>query len=153
MIYADPSFLCSLYGRDDNSALAQQTYNGDARRPLWFTPWQRLEVRNALRLAVHRLGRAGLSVPFQLGNVFKRMDEDLSAGRLKYDEPELRDAFRLAEEWSHLHTAAVGCAAVDLWHVANAALLAADTFWTFDAEQFALAKAVGRFKKLPRLIP
>lgn len=153
MIYADSSFLCSLYGRDGNSAHAQKVYSGDARRPMLFTPWQRFEVRNALRLAVHRLKKSALPVPFQLGNVFKRMDQDLSDGRLRHEEPEWRDAFRLAEDWSEAHGASLGCSAVDLWHVATAALLKADTFWTFDAEQFALAKAVGRFKKLPELTP
>ncbi len=49
MIYADPSFLTSLYTWDANTKTAQQTYASNGRRPLVFTPWQRLEVRNAVR--------------------------------------------------------------------------------------------------------
>ena len=72
MIYPDPSFLFSLYAWDDNPHAAQATYAAGARRPLLFAPWQRLELRNALRLACHRLRRAGQAVPFQPGNLFKR---------------------------------------------------------------------------------
>ena len=40
MIYADPSFLCSLYGWDGNTGTAQATFERDPRRPLCFTPWK-----------------------------------------------------------------------------------------------------------------
>ncbi len=151
MIYADPSFLCSLYAWDDLSPLAQNTYARDARRPLLFTPWQRFECRNAIRLAVHRLKRAGLTVPFQPGNVFKQMDEDLSAGRLRHADVAWPDSLRLAEELSAKLTELTGCASVDVWHVAAARLLEADTFWTFDGEQHELARRSGYFKQTPKL--
>lgn len=151
MIYADPSFLCSLYGWDENTAIASRTYESDGRRPLIFTPWQRFEVRNAMRLTAHRLRRAGLTVPFQIGTVFRRLDDDLADGRLSHDAPDWRETFRLAEELSEAHTEALGAAAVDLWHVASAMLLRADTFWTFDGDQQALAKAVGKFRRVPDL--
>jgi len=151
MIYADPSFLCSLYGHDANSQAAARTYSVDARRPLAFTPWQRFEVRNAFRLASHKLRGAGEAVPWQVGNIFKKIDEDLAAGRLKHEEPDWRDTFRLAEQLSEAHTQALGSASVDLWHVAAAIVLQADTFWTFDQEQRALATAVARFRKVPSL--
>ena len=76
MIYADPSFLCSLYGWDGNTRTAQ-----------------------------------------------------------------------ISEE----HTEKLGAAAIDLWHVSAALLLHADTFWTFDGSQCALAQAVGKFRHVPRL--
>jgi predicted nucleic acid-binding protein len=151
MIYADASFLASLYGWDDNTQKAEDVYSKDGRRPLCFTPWQRLEVRNAIRLSVHKARRAGRPVRFQVGNLLKRMDEDLSAGRLKHFEPDWREAFRLAEDLSAEHTEATGCASVDLWHVASANLLGADTFWTFDELQQKLAETVGCFRRVPRL--
>ncbi len=151
MIYADTSFLCSLYGWDANTAIANRTYEADRRRPLFFTPWQRFESRNALRLASCRLRRAGETVPFDVRNVLRRMDDDLAEGRLKHETPDWREAFRLAEELSEQHTAAVGASAVDLWHVVSAVLLRADTFWTFDEDQHALAKAVRRFRRVPQL--
>jgi hypothetical protein len=151
VIYADPSFLASLYGWDSNSQRAQEQYAKDGRRPLCLTPWQRLEVRNAFRLAVHRAVRAGVPAPFQPANLFKRMDEDLAAGRLKHFEPDGREVLRLAEDLSAAHTETLGCASVDIWHVAAAQLLGADTFWTFDGNQFALARAAGCFRKAPDL--
>src|SRR5207302_7283402 len=84
------------------------------------------------RLAIHKLRRTGQSVPFQTGNIFRRVDEDLSAGRLRHEEVDWRQTFRLAEELSNAHTELLGSAAVDLWHVAVAILLRADTFWTFE---------------------
>ncbi len=152
MIYADPSFLTSLYGWDDNTDTAQATYEADSRRPLVFTPWQRFELRNAIRLAVHKLTRAGRVVPFTPGNIFKRLDADLAAGLLRHQEPDWRETMRLAEELSQEHTEAIGAAAVDLWHVAAALLLRADTFWTFDDDQRHLAAAVARFRHVPNLL-
>jgi PIN domain-containing protein len=151
VIYADTSFLFSFYALDPNSPIAAQTYTHDARRPLLFTPWQRFELRNSVRLASHRLRRAGRTVPFQVGNVFKRIDDDVADGRLKYETPDWRQAFRLAEELSEQHTATLGAASVDLWHVASAILLRADTFWTFDEDQHALAKAADKFRTIPKL--
>src|SRR5512136_1560298 len=123
MIYADPSFLCSLYGWDANTGTAQATFERDARRPLFYTPWQRLEVRNAIRLAGFKLQRAGKTVPFQAGNVFKRINADLALGRLRYEAPDWDQTARLAEELSDEHTEKLGVSAIDLWHVAAALLL------------------------------
>jgi len=151
VIYADPSFLFSLYAWDDNSARAQATCAADARRPLLFTPWQRFELRNAVRLAVHRLKQGGQTVPFQPGNIFGRVDEDLAAGWLKHFEPDWTETLRLAERLSANHTQEVGAAAVDLWHVSAALVLHADTFWTFDSDQQRLALLAG-FRRVPKLI-
>ena len=145
MIYCDPSFLFSLYAWDDNTASAVQTYSADRRRPLIFTPWQRFETRNAVRFAAHRLRRAGRIIPFQPGNVFKRMEADLAAGILKHQEPDPRETLRLAEDLSESKTETLGCAAVDLWHVAQAILLEAEGFWTFDSEQRKLARTTKKF--------
>jgi hypothetical protein len=146
MIYCDPSFLFSLYAWDGNTGSALKIYSTDARRPLIFTPWQRLEARNAVRLAAHKLRRAGKTVPFRPGNVFKRMDEDLAAGILKYQEPDQVEVFRLAEDLSDAFTESLGSAAVDLWHVAQAVLLGAEAFWTFDSDQRMLARSIKKFR-------
>jgi hypothetical protein len=152
VIYADASFLTSLYGWDGNTDIAQETYEADSRRPLAFTPWQRFEVRNAIRLAAHKLRRAGRIVPFKPGNIFKRLDADLATGLLKHQEPDWRETLRLCEELSREHTEPLGAAAVDLWHVSAAVLLRADTFWTFDGDQRKLAVTVARFKHVPDLL-
>ena len=152
MIYADPSFLFSFYCHDANSPVAARTYQSDPRRPLFLTAWQRFEFRNAVRLTVHRLERSKIAIPFQPGNVFKAMQADLDAGRLQHAEVDWRASLRLAETLSDRHTVVAGAASVDVWHVAAAALLEADTFWTFDGNQRELALRCGQFKKLPKLI-
>lgn len=152
MIYADSSFLFSFYAWDQNSEAAARVYQADARRPLFLTPWQRYETRNAVRLAVHRLKRAKLPVPYQTGNVFKDMQQDLDAGRLRYAEIDWRESLRLAEELSGEYTERIGVAAGDLWHVATAILLEADTFWTFDEEQRRTAVRCGKFQQVPKLL-
>lgn len=86
-----------------------------------------------------------MPIRFQSGNVFREIEADLSAGRLKHREHDWLDTLRLAEDLSARHTEALGSAAVDLWHVAAAILLEADTFWTFDEEQQALARATKKF--------
>jgi hypothetical protein len=151
MIYANPSFLCSLYGLDGNSPRAELTYRADARRPLFLTPWQRFEVRNAMRLAVHQCKRAKRAITVQIGSVFKQIQEDLALGRLRHAEVDWRESMRLAEELSAEHTEATGAGSVDAWHVAAAMLLEADTFWTFDQEQRELAVRAGLFKRVPSL--
>ncbi len=67
--------------------------------------------------------------------VFREIEADLSAGRLKHREHDWLDTLKLAEDLSARHSEALGSAAVDLWHVAGAILLEGDTFWTFDEEQ------------------
>jgi hypothetical protein len=146
MIYADPSFLFSFYVWDDNTTAAQQLYQLDRRRPLIFTPWQRFELRNAVRLVTHRLKRARLPIRFQGGNIFREIDADLSAGRLKHRDPDWLETLRLTEDLSSHYTEMIGSAAMDLWHVASAILLEADTFWTFDKDQHALARATKKFR-------
>ena len=145
MIYADPSFLFSFYAWDDNTAAAQRLYQRDQRRPLIFTPWQRFELRNAIRLVTHRLKRAKSPIRFQSGNVFREIEADLSAGRLKHREHDWLETIRLADDLSSKHTELLGSAAVDVWHVAVAILLEADAFWTFDEDQQVLARATGKF--------
>lgn len=146
MIYCDPSFLFSLYAWDNNTGDALKRYAADARRPLIFTPWQRYETRNAVRLAAHKIRRTGKTVPFQPGNVFKRMEQDLTAGILKHQEPDSLETLKLAQDLSDAHTEPLGCAAVDLWHVAQAVVLGAEVFWTFDSDQRKLALAVKKFR-------
>jgi PIN domain len=145
MIYADPSFLFSFYAWDDNTTEAQKVYQRDRRRPLIFTPWQRFELRNAVRLVTHRLKRASVPIRFQTGNVFREIEADLSAGRLVHREHDWLDTLKLADGLSSSHTELLGSAAVDIWHVASAILLEADTFWSFDQDQQALARATRKF--------
>jgi hypothetical protein len=74
------------------------------------------------------------------------MNQDLAAGILKYQEPDQVEALRLAEDLSDAYTESLGSAAVDLWHVAQAVLLEAEVFWTFDSDQRKLARSIKKFR-------
>lgn len=146
MIYADTSFLFSLYATDENSPRADRLYELDRRRPLLLTPWQRFEFRNTVRRAAHEFRRAKKPVPFDVGNVLKQLDHDLKTGVLRHAETDWPETIRLAEQISAAHTEANGQGGVDTVHIAAAVLLRADSFWTFDEDQAATALDFGRFK-------
>jgi len=148
MIYADTSFLYSLYALDGNTSRAIAVYESDRRRPLLLTPWQRFEFRNTVRRAAHEFRRARKPVPFDVGNVLKQLDNDLKTGVLRHAEPDWRETIRVAEQISAAHTEANGQGGVDTCHIAAAVLLQADSFWTFDADQAATALDFGRFKQV-----
>ena len=148
MIYADSSFTFSLYALDDNTAVANQVYQADGRRPLLFTQWQELELANTLRLGLQRAKRQQLPVRYQMANCLKRISEDLREGRLRRMQLDWPACTRQAERLSAAHTETLGIVMLDLWHVACAIELGADTFWTFDEEQETVAKACGRFRKV-----
>ena len=146
MIYADTSFLYSLYALDGNTPRALALYESDRRRPLLLTPWQRFELRNTVRRAAHEFRRAKKPVPFDLGNVLKQLDQDLKTGVLRHAEPDWPETIRLAEQISAAQTETNGQGGVDTIHIAAAVLLRADSFWTFDEDQAATALDFGRFK-------
>lgn len=74
MIYADASFLASLYGWDDNTQQAENIYGKDGQRPLCLTPRQRFEVRNAFR-------SSHLEAPAQLGAMVEAPGDKMQVRR------------------------------------------------------------------------
>lgn len=108
--------------------------------PLPFTPWHRLEVRNALRLAVfHKLIEAGQSQA-QL----KQMEVDLRDASLLVHTPvDWVAVLREAEKLGGANTENIGCRSGDLLHVAAAVELNLELFLTFDERQKKMAKAAG----------
>jgi len=153
MIYCDSSFSASLYAWDGNTARANQIYQADGRRPLFFSEWQELELVNTLRLGLFRARRSKAPTPYRLGNCLKRIAEDLRNGilsRARLDWPAcVRRALRVSEQ----HAEATGVVMLDIWHVACAIELQAAAFWTFDADQENLARATGEFEKIVGLTP
>ena len=105
-----------------------------------FTPWHRLEVRNAIRLAVfHR------AIDSQQGKTqLKQLDADLREESLIVHAPiDWVAVLREAEKLGAAHNEAVGCRSADLFHVAAAIEWDADHFLTFDERQKKMAKAAG----------
>ena len=136
--YADSSFLISLTVEDGNTE--------DARRfmtrhpgPLPFNPLHRLEVRNGLRIRVHRdeidtVRRAA---------ALRQIEEDLKDGVLVHQAIPWTEAMRKAEQLSADHAERIGSRTADTLHVAAALLAGARQFLSFDKRQRDLAKAGG----------
>jgi predicted nucleic acid-binding protein len=137
--YADSSFIVSLYLPQQSTAGAiafLQRYG----QGLPFTPWHRLEVRNAIRLAVfHRLIEVA-----QARQQLKQIDTDLKdEALLKHTAIDWTDVLREAEKLGATHNETIGCRSADLFHVATARQTGCDTFLTFDEKQAAMATRAG----------
>lgn len=136
--YADTSVLFSLYVPDANSAAADawRDLNPDT---LDFTPFHRLELRNAFSLAVfqQRLTSSESLTAWQ------NVEEDLTAGLLA-PKPALSDKlFREADLLAKHHTPTIGSRSLDILHVAAALVSEATDFCTFDTRQARLAQLAG----------
>ena len=138
VVYADTSFLVSLYGRDASSEEAQQLAMM-LKSPFAFTPLHRHEARNALRLAMFR-GDVTLE---ECEDVIATMDEDEKAGVLANSPVAWAEVFDQAEALSASFTPKLGTRAIDVLHVAAASVLGLREFVTFDVRQKALARKVG----------
>ena len=135
-IYADPSFIVSLYSPDVNSTAAARTMHA-ASGDRFITTFGELEVVNAMGLRVFR----------------KEVSVAQSQSSLIQFENDLRDGvFQLrglpdsilerARRLSRQTTAKLGNGTADLLHVAAALELGADCLYTFDHHQRKLAQAV-----------
>jgi hypothetical protein len=148
VIYCDSSFTASLYALDSNTRRANQIYQQDGRRPLFFTEWQELELVNTLRLGLHRASRAGIPQPYSVSNCRKRITEDLRHGilsRAKLNWPAcVRRAAKISEQFAE----SSGVVMLDIWHIACAIELQSAAFWTFDSDQEKLARATGEFEQV-----
>ena len=137
--YADSSFIVCLYLQQRNSpaAAAFMRRNGQA---LPFTPWHRMEVRNAIRLAVFHRAIDSHQGKTQL----KQLEIDLRAESLVVHTPvDWVAVLREAEKWGAACNESIGCRSGDLFHVGSALEWRADLFLTFDERQKKMAKAAG----------
>ena len=137
--YADSSFIVALYLQQQSSPLAAAFLERQGTA-LPFTPWHRLEVRNALRLAVfHRLIDS-----HQARMQLKQMEADLRAGTVIAHAPlDWVAVLRAAEKAGAAHNETIGCRSGDLLHIAAAEEWGADHFLSFDERQKKMAVAVG----------
>ena len=138
MMYADTSFLASLYLNDANTSRAVDTAQG-AAAPYGLTPFTRLELANAVRLATFRK----MITPAQEREVFRDIEKDRGAGFLADTPVAWSEILDQAETLSAKHTAKTGIRTLDLLHVAAAIVLGAESFLTFDDRQRTLAKRAG----------
>ena len=137
-IYADTSVLFSLYVTDANSpkADAWRQANPD---PLDFTGLHRLELRNALGLAVFQ---QRLTSGEALA-AWHEVEQDLASGLLVARPVPWEEVLREAEKLAAQHTPTMGSRSLDVLHVAAAMALETTDFSTLDTRQGTLATAAG----------
>ena len=136
--YADTSFLFSLYASDANSAKAD-TWRLSNPEPLPFTALHRLELRNALSLALFQQRLTQQEVQAVWLEVENDCTTGLLVGRVGLWHRVLLDA----ETYALAHTPAIGCRSLDILHVATAKLIGTTEFCTFDTRQLSLATRIG----------
>lgn len=137
-VYADSSFLMSLFMEDGNTDEAERFISGNPA-VLAFNPLHRLEVRNGLRLRVHR---GEIDKPARAA-ALRRINEALEGRRMAHIPLPWTDALRKAEQLSAAHAEEIGSRSADTLHVAAALLAKARIFLSFDKRQRQLAGAAG----------
>jgi predicted nucleic acid-binding protein len=135
-IYADSSFLVSLYSADANWVAASRIMGTSAGECLVSTLGE-LEVVNAFGL---RVFRKEVSATQAQSSVID-FERDLSDGILQLRGLPER-VFERARQLSQQTTAKHGTRTADLLHVAAALELGADYLYSFDRQQRRLAQTV-----------
>ena len=136
VIYADTSFLFSLYANDANSDRANRIIAKRAT-PLIWTALQRHELRNAFRLSSFR-GEISKTEYLSLLNT---LEQDTLNGVLIETNINWKEAYSISETLSDSHTQTLGTRGFDILHVAVALSLGTNEVLTFDTRQNKLAKA------------
>lgn len=136
-VYADTSFLVSLYVLDANSERAA-AHIQQAKFPILLTSFGELELINAISL---RLFRKEL-VPSEVKAARALVQKDLVDGVLLI-KPLTMGIFEKATQMARRRTPHLGTRTLDILHVASALELKAEMFYTFDRNQERLARAEG----------
>lgn len=141
-VYADSSFLVSIYIPTPQTRRAFGLWQQAGQAPLPFNPMHRLEVRNSIRRSVRETKPErridAHSARLALDALEADLGEDLVHQPLNWT-----DVFRGAEEIGQRWTAGTGIRAYDLFHLAAALHTGHDTLLTFDACQAETARKLG----------
>jgi len=136
MVYADSSFLVSLYVTDSHSA--DSRHRMLTAPTLWLTPLHVAEWSHAI--AQHMFRRE--LKPNEATDLYRQLEDDKQGG--VWVEAALPEsAFEICADLARRHGPKLGLRTLDSLHVACALELKADRFWTFDDRQAKLAKAEG----------
>ena len=138
MTYVDTSVLFSLYVPDANSSKAdawRQTHPA----PIDLTGFHRIELRNALSLAVFQQRLT----PDEAQAAWAQVQEDLQAGVLVATPNLWAKLVPEAEALATHHTPTIGTRSLDVLHVSAALVMGATEFCTFDVRQGKLAQLAG----------
>ena len=135
-IYADSSFLVSLYSADTNWAAASRTMQASTG-DCFVTTLAELEVVNAFGLRVFRKEVSAAQAQSSLID----FERDLRDGIFQLRGLPER-AFERARQLSQQTTAKLGTRTADLLHVAAALELGVDHLYSFDRQQRKLAQTL-----------
>jgi predicted nucleic acid-binding protein len=136
--YAETGFLVSLHVLDANTAAARTRMKRHGT-PMPWTWLHAIEFRNAIRLQHFR----GQIEQEEIDEILYKQALGLDNGVYFPAAPALAEVKRLVEKLSAAHTTAIGSRTLDILHVAQAVVLKAKNFLTFDNRQATLAKAAG----------
>jgi predicted nucleic acid-binding protein len=135
-IAADSSFFVALYAVDSHSSEAHRRMA--AKRLIYFTPFNRVELAHALYFQVFR-GRIDSK---DAARAWLDFETDCSRG--VWDLRDLPpETWRRGVDLATRFGPKFGVRTLDSLHVACALELRAKKFWTFDERQAKLAEAVG----------
>ena len=137
IIYADTSFLFSLYVPDANSSAAAAIMRR-VKPPLLATDFAEFEFINALNW---RIFRKELRAAEEQA-VLLSFSKDVHDGLIRV-VPISAATFSHAKRIARTQTRVLGTRSLDVLHVASALALRAGSFCTFDKNQARLAGAVG----------
>ncbi len=138
MVYADSSFLASLYLPDPKTEVAN-AYLAGMQVPVALTAFNRVELRNALRNMVARHDATSIAVARALSMI----ESDVNEGLLIERNLDAMKLFKIAERLSSRHAEQASIRCVDLLHVASAHVLGLQIFLTFDRQQATFAHESG----------
>ncbi len=136
-VYADTSFLVSLYVRDRNSARASARLR-QTSLPICLTPLVETEIANAFYLRIFRKEARQEQIRNSLELFRKDMHDGVFESRTLSDE-----IFQQARQIATRSTPSLGTRTLDLLHVASAIVFRAEGFLTFDKRQARLARSEG----------
>lgn len=137
IVYADTSFLFSLYVPDSNSSAAAAVMKR-IKPPLVATDFAEFEFINALNWRIFRKQLRASEVQA----VLLSFSTDVHDGLIRM-LPISAATFGHARRIAGTQTRLLGTRALDVLHVASAVALRASLFCTFDKNQARLASALG----------
>jgi predicted nucleic acid-binding protein len=139
-LYADTSWWLAYKCRNDTHHIAALSlFDREPYPEVFWTPWQRVEVFNGFCQAE----RAGLLPRGESLRMIRLLEQEIRMGYWSHIEFDWTDAVRAAGELRAEHSLKMRVRSMDLFHVAIAIEVGAETLLSFDAEQVCLARAAG----------
>ena len=138
VVYADSSFLVSLFIEDSNSGLARNYLVQNPER-VSFNSFSKSEAQHAIRTLVFQ---KDINLA-EMTRALLQFEHDEAEGFLRSIILENDAVFEKASQLSNRYAVEHGVRYLDMLHVASALLANAKRFLTFDRRQRKFAQAAG----------